>query len=92
MDKRWQTLDSFPLGFLSTDAEETFMYQRSILCTLHIAVDFKFVLYKELFRDERGGGWVQSITINVPVVYMAPNLMILMRATSITRSIRSGGL
>jgi hypothetical protein len=33
-----------------------------------------------------------SITINVPVVYMAQDVMILMRAISITRAIGRGGL
>jgi hypothetical protein len=35
--------------------------------------------------------WAPVITINVPIVYMARDVMILMRAISITRAIGSGG-
>jgi hypothetical protein len=47
-----------------------------------------------------GGPWSRGrphglynvlVTINVPVVYIARDVMILMRATSITRAIGSGG-
>jgi hypothetical protein len=31
------------------------MYRRRILCTLHIAVDFQIVLYKELYGWGEGG-------------------------------------
>jgi hypothetical protein len=54
-----------------------------------LASENKFYLTKQM--DDLVSHWSTIVTINVPVVYMERDVMILMRASSITRAIGRGG-